>query len=81
MSEHSNDNNNKWTCPGVYDKCPREEVQFIIQSLILIIIVVVALYNLTLHYENNTQLWSSILSCCFGILVPSPGVPRSNSKK
>ena len=77
MSDHSGDDN-KWTCPGFDYKCPKEEIQFIVQSLTIIIIVIVSLYNLSVDYEKNTQLWSSLLSCCFGILVPSPGINRSH---
>ena len=79
MTEQHSDAENKWICPGFDDRCPSEEIQFIVQSVTIILIVIVSLYNLTVDYDNNTQLWTSILSCCFGILVPSPGIRRNVS--
>ena len=73
MSSNSGD---KWRCPGVSDSCPKDEIQFLIQSLTLIIIISVSLYNLTVNGEENRQLWIMLLSCSFGIIVPNPGIKK-----
>ena len=64
-----------WNCPGRLN-CPREEIEFLVQSFVVFVVISVSLYNLTQNPESNTPLWISLLSCSFGIFVPGPSVKR-----
>lgn len=64
-----------WNCPGRLN-CPREEIEFLVQSLVVFVVILASLYNLTQNPESNTPLWISLLSCSFGIFVPGPSVKR-----
>ena len=72
-------NEDKWTCPGVGEKCPKEEIQFLIQSFTLLIIISVSLYNLSVNTDQDNQLWIMLLSCAFGIIVPNPGIKKNSN--
>ena len=55
--------------------CPRQEVVFVCQCLILSITILVSLYNLsnTSPEECNKEaLWASLISGCLGICCPGP---------
>lgn len=69
---------NKWNCPGSRDLWPKDEIQFLVQSLTLIIIISVSLYNLSVNGDENKQLWIMLLSCSFGIIVPNPGIKKTS---
>ena len=64
-----------WNCPGRLN-CPREEIEFLVQSFVVFVVISVSLYNLTVNPLSNTPLWISLLSCGFGIFVPAPSVKR-----
>ena len=66
----------KWPCPGVREKCPKGEIQFIVQSLALIIVICVSLYNLTKYPDGDNHLWVMLLSGACGIFVPTPVVKK-----
>ena len=66
----------KWTCPGVGAYCPKEEIQFLVQSLTLVIIICVSLYNLTRYPEADNQIWVMLISGSCGIFVPNPAIKK-----
>ena len=59
---------------------PRVEIVFFSQLLILLIIIITSLYNLTV-YENNHNLWISLLSSSIGYSLPNPSLKTSTKKK
>ena len=56
-------------------ECPRREIEFLVQSLVLFVVVVVSLYNLTVAEDRpqcGETVWASLLSACVGICTPGP---------
>ena len=59
--------------------CPRQELEFLVQALVLVIVISVSLYNLTAGSDREREtFWASILSACVGIAIPGPLI---NAKK
>ena len=59
------------SCCGLL--CPREEVAFLCQSLVLFVVICTCLYNLTFGGEDSREtLWISLLSASLGIYTPDP---------
>ena len=59
------------SCCGLL--CPREEVAFLCQSLVLFLVIVTCLYNLTFGGDSCREtLWISLLSATLGIYTPDP---------
>ena len=59
----------------------KEELEFLIQSCVVFVVISVSLYNLTVNPTSSPALWISLLSCGFGIFVPGPSVKRSLAGK
>ena len=53
---------------------PRQEIEFLCQSFVLTVVIVVSLYNLTVTPQGDCKeaLWASLLSACVGIACPGP---------
>ena len=53
-------------------ECPKEEIVFLCQVIILYTVIVVSIYNLTVAHDDSTALLSSSL----GYLLPNPSLKR-----
>ena len=56
--------------------CPKEEIVFLCQVLILFTVIPVSIYNLTTGHENY-NLWTALLSSSLGYLLPNPTLRRN----
>ena len=56
-------------------ECPKEEIVFLCQVIILYTIIVVSIYNLTVAHDDST-LWTALLSSSLGYLLPNPSLKR-----
>ena len=56
--------------------CPKEEIVFLCQVLVLFTVILISIYNLTTGHENS-NLWTALLSSYFGYLLPNPGLRRN----
>ena len=57
-------------------ECPKEEIVFLCQVIILYTVIVVSIYNLTVAHDDPT-LWTALLSSCsLGYLLPNPSLKR-----
>jgi len=74
ISSESNANRN-WSIGC--SKVPREEIIFFTQVILIYIVVIACVVNLSFT-DNNTSLWSSLLSGCLGYLLPSPKLRKKN---
>lgn len=70
-------NSSLWNILG--HRLPRTEIVFFSQLLIILIVISVSLYNLTV-YENNHNLWISLLSSSIGYSLPNPSLKTSKQK-
>ena len=52
-------------------ECPKEEIVFLCQVIILYTVIVVSIYNL-----NDSTLWTALLSSSLGYLLPNPSLKR-----
>ena len=55
--------------------CPKEEIVFLCQVIILYTVIVVSIYNLTVAHDDST-LWTALLSSSLGYLLPNPSLKR-----
>ncbi len=60
----------KWYILG--KSVPKQEIVFFSQIIILYILIFTCIINLSLN--SSSQIWTSILSTCIGILVPNPSI-------
>ena len=66
--------------------CRISVATFCAQMIVVLILVVVSLYNLTMHHPHR-DLWVSLLSTSIGLVLPNPQLktvsktPSSNDKK
>ena len=51
--------------------CPKEEIIFLCQVLVLFTVILISIYNLTTGHENSS-LWTALLSSSLGYLLPNP---------
>lgn len=58
-------------------RVPKTEIVFFCQVIIIYTIIVWSFYNLTTKDENTT-LWTTLLSSCLGYLLPSPTLKRDD---
>ena len=58
-------------------ECPKEEIVFLSQVVILYTVIVVSIYNLTVAYDDPT-LWTALLSSSLGYLLPNPSMKRED---
>ena len=56
-------------------ECPKEEIVFLCQVIILYTVIVVSIYNLTVAHDEST-LWTALLSSSLGYLLPNPSLKR-----
>ena len=56
-------------------ECPKEEIVFLCQVIILYTVIVVSIYNLTVGHVDST-LWTALLSSSLGYLLPNPSLKR-----
>ena len=58
-------------------ECPKEEIMFFCQVIILYTVIVVSIYNLTVGHSDST-LWTALLSSSLGYLLPNPSLKRED---
>ena len=56
--------------------CPKEEIVFLCQVLVLFTVILISIYNLTTGHENS-NLWTALLSSSLGYLLPNPTLRRN----
>ena len=56
-------------------ECPKEEIVFLCQVIILYTVIVVSIYNLTVAHDDST-VWTALLSSSLGYLLPNPSLKR-----
>ena len=65
----NNKNNGRWHLFGKI--CPRSEIMFFVQVVLVYLVVIVSIVNLTLGREND-KLWLTLLSSSIGYILPNP---------
>jgi len=61
----------KW--PVLGKRLPRQEIIFFAQVFIIYIVIIACIVNLTLYPKSDDgKLWTALLSCCLGYLLPNP---------
>ena len=58
-------------------ECPKEEIVFFCQVIILYTGIVVSIYKLTVAHGDST-LWTALLSSSLGYLLPNPSLKREH---
>ena len=53
--------------------CPKGEIVFFVQAVILYVVIIVSLYNLSTGQANST-LWTALLSGSLGVISPPPKI-------
>ena len=56
--------------------CPKEEIVFLCQVLVLFTVILISIYNLTTGQENS-NLWTALLSSSLGYLLPNLTLRRN----
>ena len=56
-------------------ECPKEEIVFLCQVIILYTVIVVSVYNLTVGHVDST-FWTALLSSSLGYLLPNQSLKR-----
>ena len=56
-------------------ECPKEEIVFFCQVIILYMVTVVSMYYLTVGHGDST-LWTALQSSWLGYLLPNPSLKR-----
>lgn len=69
--DQNNQERRSWVFFG--SKIPRSQVLFVVQVILIVLIVTVAIVNLTLSKTcEETTVWIAILSSSVGYMLPSP---------
>ena len=55
--------------------CPKEEIVFLCQVIVLYTVILISIYNLITGLENY-NLWTALLSSSLGYLLPNPTLRR-----
>ena len=58
--------------------CPKEEIVFLFQVIVLYTVILINIYNLTTGHENS-NLWTALLSCSLDYLLPNLTLRRKAS--
>ena len=58
-------------------ECPKEEIVFLRQVVILYTVIVVRIYKLTVGPGDST-LWTALLSSSLGYMLPNPSMKRED---
>ena len=56
--------------------CPKEEIVFLCQVVVLYTVILISIYNLTTGHDNS-NLWTALLSSSLGYLLPNPNLRRN----
>jgi hypothetical protein len=59
-------------------KAPKDEIVYCCQLVIAYVIIIVSLLNITFT-ENDTCLWSTLISGTVGYLLPNPHLHKNES--
>ena len=51
--------------------CPKEEIVFLCQVVVLYTVILISIYNLTTGH-GDSNLWTALLSSSLGYLLPNP---------
>ena len=54
------------------NRVPREEMVFVCQISVVLIVVVASIYNLSVGTRDQSELWTALLSSCLGYILPNP---------
>ena len=73
-AEDSSSSSTSWHLFGTV--CPKEEIVFLCQVLVLFTVILISIYNLTTGHENS-NLWTALLSSSLGYLLPNPTLRRN----
>ena len=57
-------------------ECPKEEIVFLCQVVILYTVIVISIYNLTVGH-GDSNLWTALLSSSLGYLLPNHTLKRN----
>ena len=71
--EDTGSTSKRWVLFG--SSCPKAEIVFFCQVVVLYTVIVVSIYNLT-KTDANSNLWTALLSSCLGYLLPNPSMKR-----
>ena len=69
------DTSDAWHIFGT--ECPKGEIVFLCQVVVLYTVIVVSIYNLTIGHGDST-LWTALLSSSLGYLLPNPSMKRDD---
>ena len=58
-------------------ECPKGEIVFLCQVVVLYAVKVVSMYNPTVGHGDST-LWTALLSSSLGYLLPNPSMKRDD---
>ena len=58
-------------------ECPKEEIVFFCQVIILYTVIVVSIYTLTVGHGDSI-LWTALLSSSLDYLLPNPSLKRED---
>ena len=67
--EDTGSTSKRWVLFG--SSCPKAEIVFFCQVVVLYTVIVVSIYKLT-KTDGNSNLWTTLLSSCLGYLLPNP---------
>ena len=56
--------------------CPKEEIVFLCQVVVLYTVILISIYNLTTG-NGDSNLWTALLSSSLGYLLPNPTLRRN----
>ena len=59
------------------NECPKDEIFFFCQVIILYTVIVVSIYNLPVGHGDST-LWTALLSSSLGYMLPNPSLKRED---
>ena len=70
----SEEDNTPWHLFGTV--CPKEEIVFLYQVIVLYTVILISIQNLTTGHENS-NLWTALLRSSLGYLLPNPTLRRN----
>ena len=56
--------------------CPKEEIVFLCQVVVLYTVILISIYNLTKGH-GDSNMWTALLSSSLGYLLPNPTLRRN----
>ena len=74
-AQNAEDSSTPWHLFGT--ECPKEEIVFLGQVLVLFTVILISIYNLTTGHQNS-NLWTALLSNSLGYLLPNPTLRRND---